>query len=184
MNRIRAKSYTDNVVDLMAGKLKRFSATTQEALRQLACLGNVAEIATLTLVHVETADTMHAALWEAVHAGLVFRLNSAYKFLHDRIQQASYSLIPQEQCADVHLALGRALRATLKENEPAERLFDIANQFNRGAARLIDRDEKAQVATINLRAGRKAKASAAYASACAYFAAGIALLDERDWGSQ
>ena len=71
IDRIRAKSYTDNVVDLMAGKLKRLSATTQEALKQLACLGNVAEIATLTLVHGETEEAMHAALWEAVHAGLV-----------------------------------------------------------------------------------------------------------------
>src|SRR5437660_10675423 len=34
--RIRAKGYTDNVVVLMAGKLKRLSATTQEALKQLA----------------------------------------------------------------------------------------------------------------------------------------------------
>ena len=56
IDRIRAKSYTDNVVDLMAGKLKRLSATTQEALKQLACLGNVAEIATLTLVHGETEE--------------------------------------------------------------------------------------------------------------------------------
>src|SRR5258708_5438491 len=63
-------------------------------------------------------------------------------------------------------------------------LFDVANQFNRGAARLIDRHEKARVATIDLRAGRKAKASAAYASACAHLAAGMALLDESDWGSQ
>ena len=69
-------------------------------------------------------------------------------------------------------------------DELAEHLFDVANQLNRGAARLIDRDEKAQVATIDLRAGRKAKASAAYASACVYLAAGMALLDERDWGSQ
>ena len=66
----------------------------------------------------------------------------------------------------------------------AEHLFDVANQLNRGAALLIDRDEKAQVATIDLRAGRKAKASAAYASARAYFSAGMALLDERDWSSQ
>src|SRR5467141_694446 len=69
-------------------------------------------------------------------------------------------------------------------NELAEHLFDAANQFNRGATRLIDRDEKVQVATIDLRAGRKAKASAAYASARAYFLAGMALLDESDWGSQ
>src|ERR1700726_4142358 len=72
IDRIRAKSYTDNVVDLMAGKLKRFSSTTQEALKQLACLGNVADIATLTRVHRTTEEELHAALWEAVHAGFVF----------------------------------------------------------------------------------------------------------------
>src|SRR5271157_3436234 len=184
IDRIRARSYTDNVVDLMAGKLKRLSATTQEALKQLACLGNVAEIATLTLVNGETEDAMHAALSEAVHAGFVFRENSAYKFLHDRIQQASYTLIPEEHRAEVHLRIGRVLLASMTADELAEHLFDVANQLNRGAALLVDRDEKAQVATINLRAGRKAKASAAYSSACVYFAAGMALLDERDWGSQ
>src|ERR1700730_16872890 len=184
MDRIRVKSFTDNVVDLMAGKLKRFSAATQEALKELACLGNVAEIATLTLVHGETEEAMHAALWEAVHAGLVFREDSAYKFLHDRIQQAAYTLIPEERRAEVHLRIGRVLRASMTANQLAEHLFDVANQFNRGATRLLDRDEKALVATINLRAGRKAKASAAYASACLYLAAGMAQLDKRDWDSQ
>jgi predicted ATPase/signal transduction histidine kinase/CheY-like chemotaxis protein len=184
MDRIRARSYTDNVVDLMTGKLRRLSAATQEALKELACLGNVVEIATLALVLRETEDAMDAALWEAVHAGLVFRNTSTYKFLHDRIQQAAYSLIPEEQRAEVHLRIGRVLVASMAEDELAEHLFDVANQLNRGTARLVERDEKTQVATINLRAGRKAKASAAYASACAYFAAGMALLDELDWASQ
>ena len=62
----------DNVVDLMAGKLKRLSSTTQEALKQLACLGNVADFATLALVGETTEEAMHAALWGAVRAGLVF----------------------------------------------------------------------------------------------------------------
>src|SRR5712664_2682995 len=184
IDRIRAKNYTDNVVDLMAGKLRRFSGITQEALKELACLGNVAEIATLAMVHGETEEAMHAALREAVHAGLVFHQGGAYKFLHDRIQQAAYSLIPDEQRANVHLRIGRALLASMTADELAEHLFDVANQFSRGSARLVDREEKAQVAAIDLRAGRKAKASAAYASACAYLAAGTALLDERDWSSQ
>jgi predicted ATPase/signal transduction histidine kinase len=184
IDRIRAKNYTDNVVDLMASKLKRFSATTQEALKHLACLGNVAEIATLSLVHGKTEEATHAALWDAVRAGLVFRLENAYKFLHDRIQQAAYTLIPEEHRAQVHLRIGRVLQASLTAEELAEHLFDIANQFNRGNAHLVDRDEKAQVATIDLRAGRKAKASAAYASACVYFAAGMALMDEMDWDNQ
>jgi PAS domain S-box-containing protein len=184
IDRIRAKSFTDNVVDLMVGKLKRFSATTQEALKQLACLGNVAEVATFAMVYGQTEGALHAALWEAVHAGLVFPEDNAYRFLHDRIQQAAHSLIPDEQRADVHLHIGRVLLASMTADDLAEHLFDVANQLNRGAARLVDRDEKTQVATIDLRAGRKAKASAAYASACTYLAAGMALLDERDWGSQ
>ncbi|HLQ15949.1 MAG TPA: GAF domain-containing protein, partial [Candidatus Eisenbacteria bacterium] len=183
IDRIRAKSYADNVVDLMAGKLKRLSATTQEALKQLACLGNVAEIATLTLVHGETEEAMHAALWEAVRAGLVVHQDNAYRFLHDRIQQAAYSLIPEAQRAEVHLRIGRVLLASMTADEFAEHLFDVANHFNRGATLLVDRDEKAQVATIELRAGRKAKASTAYASACVYLVAGMALLDESGWGS-
>jgi PAS domain S-box-containing protein len=184
MDHIRAKGYTDNVVDLMAGKLKRFSSTTQEALKQLACLGNVAPTAKLALVHGTTKEAMHTALWEAVHAGLVFREDSAHKFLHDRIQQAAYSLIPDEQRADVHLRIGRVLLASMTADELAEDLFDVANQFNRGATRLVERDEKAQVAAIELRAGRKAKAAAAFESACVYLASGMALLDESDWSSQ
>ena len=184
MNRIRAKSYTDNVVDLMSGKLRRLSGLAQEPLKHLAGLGNVAEFATLALIRGETEGAMHAALSEAIRAGLVLRLENAYKFPHDRIQQAAYSLIPEEQRAGVHLRIGRRLLSGMTEDAVTENLFDVANQFNRGAALLIDRDEKVQVATIDLSAGRKAKASAAYASAGAYFSAGMALLDQRDWDNQ
>src|SRR5260370_23829863 len=85
---------------------------------------------------------------------------------------------------DVHLNIGRALLARMTAEQLADRLFDVANQLNRGAALLTDHDEKVHVATIDLRAGRKAKASAAYASAREYFSAGMALLEERGWGRQ
>jgi PAS domain S-box-containing protein len=184
IDHIRAKSYTDNVVDLMAGKLKRLSVTTQQALKQLACLGNVTEVTTLALVQGEKEGMVHEAFWEAVHAGLVVHQDGAYKFQHDRIQQAAYSLIPDERRAEVHLRIGRVLLASMAQDELAEHLFGVASQLNRGAALLVDRDEKAAVATINLRAGRKAKASTAYASACVYVEAGMALLDESDWDCQ
>ncbi len=154
LNRIRAKNYTGNVVDLMAGRLRRLSAPTQEALKQFACLGNAAETFILVLVH---GETVHTAFREAVHAGLVVQQERAYKFLHDRIQQAAYSLIPDGHRADVHLRIGRTLLANITADQFAEHLFDVANQLNQGAARLTDRDEKAAVAAIDLRAGRKAK---------------------------
>ena len=183
-DRIRARSYTDNVVDLIVGKLRRLSASTQEALKHLACLGNVAEVATLALVLGETEEAMHAALWGAVRAGLILQQESTYKFLHDRIQQAVYSLIPEVHRAEFHLRIGRALLASMTEDQLAEHLFEVANQLNRAADLLIEYDEKAHVAEIDLRAGRKAKATAAYSSARKYFSTGMALLDERDWSSQ
>jgi predicted ATPase/GAF domain-containing protein len=184
MNRIRAKNYTDNVVDFMSRKLMRLSAPTQEVLKALACLGTDAEVATLALAQGETKEAMHVALQEAVRAGLVYQQEGSCKFLHDRIQQAAYNLIPEDRRAEVHLHIGRVLLANMTADELPEHLFEVANQFNRGAALLVDREEKTRVATIELRAGRKAKASTAYASARAYFSAGMALLDESDWGSQ
>jgi PAS domain S-box-containing protein len=180
--RIRAKGYTDNVVDLMVGKLKRLTDVAQTALQQLACIGNVVEIATLALIFRESEEEIHTSLLEGTHAGLILRREGSYAFLHDRIQEAAYALIPESERATEHVRIGRVLLASMTADQLAEHLFDVANQLNRGTALLIERDEKAQVATIDLRAGRKAKASAAYASARAYFAAGMALLDESDWG--
>src|SRR6266436_5807119 len=184
MNGIRVKNYTDNVVDLMMGKLKRLSSATQTALQQLACFGNVVEFATLTLVQGKLEEEIHTALSEAARAGLILRQENSYAFLHDRIHEAAYALIPKGERAGAHLRIGRVLLESMTADQLAEHPFDVANQLDRGATLLIDRDQKAQVATINLRAGRKAKSSAAYVSALAYFSAGMVLLDERDWVSQ
>src|SRR6202790_649029 len=98
-NTIRAKGYTDNVADLMVGKLKRLPIDTQQALQLLACLGNRAEFALLEMVSQQSSDEMHARFWEATRTGLVFCSGNAYWFLHDRVQEAAYSLIPQDSRA-------------------------------------------------------------------------------------
>jgi predicted ATPase len=181
IDRIRDKGFTDNVVDLMAGKLNRLPDATQEAIKQLACLGNVAEVATLTLVQEESEAVVHAALWEAVRTGLVFQRDGAYIFVHDRVQEAAYALIPEERRAGVHLRIGRVLVTSMDADKIAEKIFDVVNQLNRGATLLSDPHEKERVAELNLRAGRKAKASTAYASACLYLAAGMDLLGGLAW---
>jgi PAS domain S-box-containing protein len=182
--RIRAKGYTDNVVDLMAGKLRRLPHTTQEALGQLACLGNVAEIATLALVQGESEVEMHAALWEAVRAGLVFRLDSVYTFLHDRVQEAAYALIPESERAAVHLRIGRLFVSRTAPEEIEEKIFEIVNQLNRGTVLIDSLEERERVAELNFVAGKRAKTSTAYASALTYFVAGRALLVKESWEQQ
>ncbi len=180
---IRAHGYTNNVVDLMVEKLKRLSGRTQTALQTLACLGHVVEFTTLTRVFRKSEEEIHISLLEPVRAGLILCLEGSYAFLHDRIQEAAYALIPDGDRAGAHLGIGRVLLAAMSEEQLAEQPFDVANQFNRGAVLLVDWNEKAEAAAINLRAGRKAKASTAYASAREYFSLGMALL-ESDWSSQ
>jgi PAS domain S-box-containing protein len=179
--RIRAKNFTDNVVDLMVGKLSRLPDKTQDALKVLACLGNTAEIASLTAIQGEAEGAIDSHMWDAVRAGLVYRLNGNYAFLHDRVQEAAYSLIPVDQRPTVHLRIGRCLAAAMNNEKLTEHIFDVVNQFNHGAALLSDPNEMERAADLNLRAGRRAKASTAYVSACRYFSAGMELLGASGW---
>ena len=181
--RIQRKGYADNVVDLMAGKLTRLGNDTQNALKQLACVGNRAEIGMLGQVFSDP-EAMHRSMWDAVRAGLVLRSERAYSFLHDRVQEAAYSLIPAEARAGFHLHIARLLAANTESAELEERVFEIVNQFNRAANLLTSADERIQVAQLNLIAGKRAKTSTAYTSALAYLAAGRALLAEASWDAQ
>ncbi|MGA8058083.1 MAG: AAA family ATPase, partial [Candidatus Binataceae bacterium] len=182
--RIRAHGITDNVVDLLIGKLKRLPDNTREALKQLACLGNRANIATVVIVHGRSEEETHSDLREAVREGFVVLSDGSYEFVHDRIHEAAYSLIRVEDRAKVHLRIGRLLIAAMPADKIAERIFNLVNQFNRGAALISDPNEKQRVAELNLHAGRKAKASTAYAAACIYLSIGISLLDREDWESR
>jgi predicted ATPase/signal transduction histidine kinase/ActR/RegA family two-component response regulator len=179
--RIRAKGYTDNVVELMVGKLKRLSDTTQDRLRQLACVGNTAEIATLTLVQGLPEAQIHAALWEAVSAELIVRQDGGYAFVHDRVQEAAYGLIPTDERPAIHLRIGRLLAGQTPAEKLKDGIFEIVNQLNRGAGLITAREERERVAQLNLIAGERAKTSTAYVSALTYFAAGRALLTEDAW---
>src|SRR5467141_374958 len=184
LDRIHAKGYTDNVVDLMVGKLTRLPVETQAALQHLACLGNIAEITVLSIVHRTSVEDIHSDLWEAVRLELIVRLEGVYRFVHDRVQEAAYSLIPAELRAATHLRIGRLLAAHTPPEKREEAIFEIVNQLNRGAALITARDEREQLAELNLIAGRRAKTSTAYRSALNYFSTGIGLLGDDLWASQ
>jgi PAS domain S-box-containing protein len=181
LTRILAKGYTDNVVDLMVAKLSRLPVHAQNALRQLACLGNRAESALLATVYGESTAELHGDLQEVLRTGLVLQSDHAYAFLHDRVQEAAYSLIPELSRAETHLRIGRLLAAHTPPERREERIFEILNQLNRGAALITAREEREQLAELNLLGGQRAKASIAYTSALTYLAAGAALLAEDAW---
>ena len=182
LERIEAKGYTDNVRDLMLEKLHRLPAGTQNVLWQLACLGDSADPELLALICADTADAMRCALHEAVQAGLVLSSERTYRFLHDRVQEAAYSLMPDDVRAATHLQIGRLLLSHTRPEMRNEAIFDIVNQLNRGASLITSQNERDQVARLNLTAGERAKASTAYPAAINYLTNGAALLADDAWG--
>ncbi|MBV8486903.1 MAG: AAA family ATPase, partial [Planctomycetaceae bacterium] len=181
IDRIQAKGFTDNVADLMVRKLRRLPVATRKAIEQLACLGNSAEITSLITVHGGSEKEIHSAFWQAVREGFVLRRGGSYKFLHDRVQEAVYALIPKRQHAELHLRIGRLLIAKMTTDEIARNVFDLVNQLNSGLSLISDLDEQDRVAELNLHAARKAKASTAYASACIYLTAAMDLVGCKAW---
>ena len=181
LSRIHDKGYTDIVVDLMIGKVNRLPVETQKALQEFACLGNSAEIKTLSAVCGTSEQELHSNLWEAVRLEYIGRFEDSYNFGHDRVQEAAYSLIPEQLRAEAHLRIGRILRVHTPADKLEERIFEIVNQFNRGTVLITSRAEREELAELNLIAGRRAKASTAYASALKYLVAGAALLGDDKW---
>jgi PAS domain S-box-containing protein len=184
LNRIHAKAYTDNVVELMVGKLNRLPIQTQKAVQELACLGNSAEINTVSIVHGTSEDQVHSDLWEAIRLEFITRQEGAYKFIHDRIHEAAYSLISEHSRAESHLRIGRLLWEHFTPEKREEAVFEIVNQLNRGAALITSPDERERLAELNLIAGKRARASTAYVSALNYLAAGAELLSGDCWDSK
>jgi PAS domain S-box-containing protein len=183
IDRIRAKGYTDNVVDLMVGRLARLPLGTRTALKHLACLGNAAQIAIFSTILKSSKEQIDAVLWPALHLGLIERQPESLRFIHDRVREAAYSLIAEEDRAECHLLIGRLMLSLTPLGQREEAIFEIVNQLNHGATRL-DGEERDQLAELNLIAARRAKESTAYASALSYLTVGANLLPEDSWQGQ
>ncbi len=180
---IESKQFTDDIVELMADKLRRLPGETQAALQLAACIGNEFDVEMLQITHDKTPEETHEDLDHAIRSEFMIRRGNLCKFMHDRVHQAAYSLIPEDQRNWVHLRIGRLLWERTSPKDLEERVFDIVNQFNIGKIYITEDDEKARVAKLNLHAGKRAKDAAAYQSAVTYLTSGIELAPDGSWVS-
>jgi len=208
IDEIQAIGITDkSVVELVASRIEKLPAPTQEVLKLAACVGDKFALDVLSLVSEKSANTTATELYSALQAGLILPLSDAYriplvfdraesinlkldtsrvsyKFLHDRVQQAAYSLIPEDQKQFTHLKIGQLLLNNTPPDKLEENIFDIVNQLNVGIDTISQQSEKTQLAQLNLTAGPKAKAASAYEAAVRYLRVAMELLPADCWQSQ
>jgi PAS domain S-box-containing protein len=182
IERIMASDYTDNVVDLMVAKLRLLPDTVRNVLQLASCIGNRFDLWTLAVISDRSEQEVSMHLLEATGEGLLLPSEeNHYAFLHDRVQQAAQSLIPETERAVVHLQIGRLLLDNTSPEEIDEIVFELVNHFNQAETLIHDQEERYRVAGLNLLAGRKAKDATAYQSALQYLSTGLRLLDEAEW---
>ncbi len=202
---VRTLALTDDVVEFMALQLRKLPAPTQEVLKLAACIGNQFDLATLGIVNEKSPIETANILWKTLQEGLILpssevykfyqgegngglaigQKNSdplpTYKFLHDRVQQAAYSLIPENEKQATHLKIGRLLLQNFSEVARGEELFDIINHFNLSSELITQQEERTKLAKISLIAGQKAKLSTAYEAGAKYLAFGLNCLPINKW---
>lgn len=178
---IRDMGLTDNVVDLMAGRISRMGERTRQVLRLAACIGNRFSLPMLAAVHEKSGEETSEALWEALRTGLLIASDQTFRFLHDRVQQAAYSLIAASDIAPLHLRIGRLLLRHLGRSQLEESIFDVTAHFNAALDLVDDPHERQTLLELNIQAGRKAKASTAYEAALRHFNVASALLPPDAW---
>ncbi|WP_224247051.1 trifunctional serine/threonine-protein kinase/ATP-binding protein/sensor histidine kinase [Hyalangium gracile] len=180
---VKARAYSDNVVDFMVGKLRQLPAVTQQLLQVAACVGNSFMLPMLgTLSAREATVEVEQGLEPALREGLLMRAGSEqYRFLHDRIQQAAHALISEQERKALHLRIGRLMLESLSPEQLRESLFEVVSQLNAGVDLIEEPAERHRLARLNAEAGRQARASVALRPAISYFTAAFALIPGDPW---
>ena len=199
--RVRRLALTDDVVEFMVRRLRKLPEATQAVLKLAACVGNRFDLATLATACDRDWGAVAADLWTVLREGFVIPESETYKFfqgdeyeekgieagaigyrfLHDRVQQAAYSLLPDEAKASAHLSIGRLLLSNFSLEELSKRLFEVVNHLNSGIHLISNPTEKQELAHLNVSAGKQAQASTAYTLALDYLLTALDLLGEDSW---
>ncbi|MEN8244781.1 MAG: serine/threonine-protein kinase PknK, partial [Thermodesulfobacteriota bacterium] len=194
---IKTLDITDNVIDLLIYRLKRLPSETQHAIRMAACIGFQFDMKTLSLITSrfpgQTLERLKPAIQEEmiVPAPATEDLiqltvydsqeNAWFRFQHDRIQQAAYSLVAEDDRKPIHFAIGKIFLESIPQEKIEENVFDVLSHLNFAAEIIASPEERIQLAELNMKAGLKAISSAAFEPAYTYLKVGLDLLPDPAW---
>ncbi|MBF0550357.1 MAG: AAA family ATPase [Deltaproteobacteria bacterium] len=197
--KIAASPFTENVAEMLSEKLESLPPACRQTLHLASCLGTDFDLSTLSLITGQPPGDVHLLLMTTLQASLVAPTSEVvtsgsdlfdstliynnYKFSHDRVRQAAYSLPGQELIAQTHLRIGRMLLSLLSPRDRGNRILELVDHLNVGKELITDVQERINLVELNLLAARKAKKSAAFAAARGYLNAGLESIPDDAWSA-
>ena len=199
LNGIKKIGVTSNVVDLLLSRLNRLSDETRRAIALASCIGAHFDLATMSIITEDSLTTTFHLLWPAVREGFIvvssedialpgpgpeeIEANVGFAFLHDRVQQAAYTLFEPAEREAVHLQIGRLMLERYGREASPEEAVEIVNQMNQGHRLLSSASERTLLARLNLKAAGKAVKSGSYDAAFGCSRMAIDLLGDDAWSA-
>ncbi|HOV14836.1 MAG TPA: serine/threonine-protein kinase PknK, partial [Spirochaetota bacterium] len=180
IQKIQNTKITDNVVELMAEKIKKLPQKTLQAIKISCCIGVKFYLDTLSLVIGKSENETFEELREAINEGLIVKVEDSIRFVHDKVREAAYSIISDEEQMDLHYKIGKLLLEKIGVTSHESSIFTVVNQLNICKDKL-SKEEKSKLSELNYQAGLKAKSSAAFEAASDFFKKSADLLSSDSW---
>ena len=195
IEKVLAIGFTDNVIDLLVERLNSMPADVRNVLSLASCIGTVFNPSLIMLLLNTPIDTTLKLIHEASKDGFLIPVRNSnisaegnsedettvFRFSHDRILEASYSLLSLRDIQLNHLKIARILLEKTTRETIDESIFEIISHYHKGIDLIKDETEKRRLAEYSLMAGKKAKSTTAYQAACNFIKAGLSVLPENIW---
>eukprot|EP00578_Thalassiosira_sp_NH16_P001854 CAMPEP_0181137228 /NCGR_PEP_ID=MMETSP1071-20121207/33599_1 /TAXON_ID=35127 /ORGANISM="Thalassiosira sp., Strain NH16" /LENGTH=1245 /DNA_ID=CAMNT_0023223979 /DNA_START=76 /DNA_END=3809 /DNA_ORIENTATION=- len=182
-SKVRSENITDNVLYLLSAKMTSLPENTQLALKVISCFGIITDTNVICYLS-STSEYSDFSVWlsQAINEGCIQKIENGFKFVHDKVREAAYSLIPDDKKAQFHHNLGMLLYSASKGQDLSGAIFQVADQINHGIS-LIQPEMRVEFAGLNFSAGSRAINFSDNKTAYSYLKNAFALLPRNSWSS-
>lgn len=189
INAIQKASFSSNVLDLLLNQIEGLDNDVQLLLSHAACSSRKFNLTELKNTLKFSNSDLSNIVEECVSKNFIEPINSNFlaliasnekeiffAFTHDKIQEISYSLLPDNKKIEIHLKF--AQNNLIQQNKDSKTNYLTANHFNKVIELGYNTNQElaTEVFNANLKAGIEAKKSAAFEIAENYFNTAQALL--------
>jgi len=178
----------DGHVDYLIGRINKLPGAASTLLAYASTLGGMFSARLVGVIARMDEREVAAHFKHAVRSGLLAVRDAGetrqrparYAFTHNRILQAAYSLLDEEERRRIHLAAGTHLLRERESGATEDDPFAIANHLN-AAGELADESLTEIGIRLNEEAGRLAMKSSDYATALRHFRHALDRMPARYW---
>lgn len=194
LTKINKEMLTNNVTDFLVSRLHELPEMSRKILSFASCISSQFNLETLAkLLHLSEVTTANL-LEKALRDNYLIPINdnchyaqeeegtgAIYRFAHDKIREAAYSLLLGKEKEKMHLKIGILLLRKTQATNLDKNIIKIVDQLDHAESYFSKPKRKNTLAKLNFQAGKKAMSCQANEHAFYYFSKAINLITENDW---